>query len=79
MFYLADKAEDLSSGHSLSGSSERLLCRGKEGTSIYRNSCNKDWVVRTSKKLLLLFSCKVVSYSLRSHVLQHTRLPCAVQ
>ena len=57
MFYLADKAEDLSSGRSLSGSSERLLCREKEGTSIYRNSCNKDCVVGTSKKLLLLFSC----------------------
>ena len=30
----------------------------------------------TSKKLLLLFSCEVASYSLRSPVLQHTRLPC---
>ena len=44
---LAEKAEDLSSRHILSDSSERFLCRGKEGTSIYMNSCNQGWVVGT--------------------------------
>ena len=29
-----------------------------------------------TKKLLLLVSCSVISYSLQHHGLQHTRLPC---
>ena len=36
MFYLADSTEDLSLGHSLSGSSVGLLQRGKGEAKIYR-------------------------------------------
>lgn len=49
MFYLEDKTEDLSLGHSPSDSSERLLRRDKGGARIYKSFCNKDQVVRTSK------------------------------
>ena len=35
MFYLTDKTEDLSPGHSLSDNSEGLLWRGKGGVRIY--------------------------------------------
>ena len=41
MFYLADKTEHLSSGHSISDSSEKLLRRGKAGANICRSFCNK--------------------------------------
>ena len=47
MFYLVNKTEDFSQEHSISGSSERLLQRGKGG-AIY-SFCNKDQVVKTSK------------------------------
>ena len=49
MFYSVDKTEDLSPGHSISDSSEGLLQRAKGGARIYRNFCNKDQVVRTSR------------------------------
>ena len=49
MFDLADKTEDLSPGHSITVSSERLLQRGKGVASIYRSFCNKDQVVGTLK------------------------------
>ena len=40
--------EDLSTGDSLSDTSERLLQRDKEGARIYRSFCNKTQVVGTS-------------------------------
>lgn len=49
MFHLVDKTEDLSVGHSPSESSERLLQRGEGGTRLYKNFCNKEQVVGTSK------------------------------
>ena len=49
MFYLADKTEDLSPGHSLSDISERLVPGGKGGAWINRIFCNKDQVVRYQK------------------------------
>ena len=49
LFYLADKTEELSLGCSPSGTSERLLQRGKGGARINRGFCNKDQVGRTSK------------------------------
>ena len=36
----------------------------------------KDHFLKKFFYLLLLFSCSVVSNSLQSHGLQHTRLPC---
>ena len=39
----------LERGHSPSESSERLLQRGKGGTRLYKNFCNKEQVVGTSK------------------------------
>ena len=35
MFYLADKTKDLSLGHRISDSSERLVQRGNGGARIY--------------------------------------------
>ena len=49
MFYLADETKDLSLGHRISDSSERLVWRGKGGARIYRSFCNKDQVIRTSE------------------------------
>ena len=42
MFYLANKTEDLSPGHSISDNFKKLLQRGKGGAKIYRNFSNKD-------------------------------------
>ena len=49
LFYLADKTEELSLGRNPSGTSERLLQRGKGGARINRGFCNKDQVGRTSR------------------------------
>ena len=49
MFYLMDKVEDLSLGHSLSDSSKGLLWEGKGGARVYRYFCNKDQEVRIAK------------------------------
>lgn len=54
MFYLVDKTEDVSPGHSMSDYSERLLWRGKRGAKKFRNFYNKDQVVRTSKEYCLM-------------------------
>ena len=44
--------------------------------SKFRVSFQLFILVKLSRALLLLFSCSVVSDSLRPHGLQHTRLPC---
>ena len=49
MFYLVDKTENLSLGHSLSDISEGLLQRGKRRSRVYRAFCNEYQVVKTSK------------------------------
>ena len=49
MFYLADKTEDVSPGHSLSDSPERWLRRGKGEGRIHGRFCSKAQGVRTSK------------------------------
>lgn len=49
MSYLAVKIKDLSLGHGLSDSSEKLLQRGKGGARIVRSFCNEDQVVTISK------------------------------
>ena len=53
MFYLVDKTEDLNPGCSLLDSSEGLLQRGKGEARIYRSFCSKDWVVGTSRLLVM--------------------------
>ena len=54
MFYLVDKSEDLSPGHSISDNSEGLVQRGKGGARIYRGFCNKRPSSRNIKRLLLI-------------------------
>ena len=49
MFYLADKAENLSPECSFSDSSEGVVWRGKGRGRRYRSFCNKDQVVGTLK------------------------------
>ena len=49
MFYLVEKTEDLSLEHSISASSEGLLCRGKGRARLYRRFCNKYQVVEHQK------------------------------
>ena len=53
MFYLVDKTEDLSWGHSISGSSERPLRRGQGGARRYRSLQQRpgSW---SMKRLLLI-------------------------
>ena len=52
MFSLVDKTEDLSPGHSLSNSSERLLQRGKGGDRIERSFLQQRPGSRYFKRLL---------------------------
>ena len=53
-----------------------------KGTSLGRHTRERNDLYKTNPKqlrkrfILLLFSCSVVSNSLRPHGLQHTRLPC---
>ena len=52
MFYLSDKTQDLSLGHSISGNSERLFRRGKGGQPGYiRVFATKDQVVGIKRLL----------------------------
>ena len=75
--------------YSLSGSSVQGIFKGRilewismpssRGSSQPRNQTHISYVSCIDKQVLyhlLLFSCSVVSDSLRPHELQHARLPC---
>lgn len=47
--YLVDKTDDSSAGHGISDNSKRCSEEARRGARTYRDFCNKDQVVRTSK------------------------------
>ena len=57
MFYLADRTENLSSGHSISDSSEKLLQRDKGGANICRVfATNKIRITKKMQQVVFLHS-----------------------